>query len=57
MTRAMWTSCSRVAGMVKATGTTVPAVPNYHTDRRTWRVPKGVIGKLGYYSPTRPVRS
>ena len=35
---------------VKATGTTVPAVPNYHTDRRTWRVPKGVIGKLGYYS-------
>ncbi len=35
---------------VEATGTTVPAVPNYHTDRRNWRVPTGVIGRLGYYS-------
>ncbi len=33
-----------------ATGTEVPAVPNYHTGRRDWRVPAGVVGKLGYYS-------
>jgi acetoin utilization deacetylase AcuC-like enzyme len=33
-----------------ATGTGIPAVPNYHTSRREARVPKGVIGKLGYYS-------
>jgi len=32
------------------TGTEVPAVPNYHTGRRDWRVPGGVIGKLGFYS-------
>ena len=35
---------------VEATGSTVPAVPNYHTGRRSSRPPAGVVGALGYYS-------
>jgi len=35
---------------VEATGSTVPAVPNYHTGRRQSRPPAGVVGALGYYS-------
>ena len=38
------------ARWVEATGSTNPAVPNYHTTRRDARRPEGVIGQLGYYS-------
>ncbi len=31
-------------------GSDLPAVPNYHSFRGISRVPKGVIGELGYYS-------
>ena len=35
---------------VEGTAYTHPAIPNYHTGRRTSRVPNGVVGKLGYYA-------